>query len=79
MQNFTELSNVAGYANSNAMNLQASIASEQGAIDMYGQYAPQAQQAGNTSLASTFRSIMGDEQGHHQTFSTELQQLNGAP
>jgi rubrerythrin len=79
VQNFTELSNVAGYANSTAMNLQASIASEQGAIDMYGQYASQAQQAGNTSVAGTFQSIMGDEQGHHQTFSTELQQLNATP
>jgi hypothetical protein len=28
-------------------------------------------------LASTFQSIMGDEEGHHQTFSTELLQLNG--
>ena len=73
VQNFTELSNVAGYANSDAMNLQASIASEQGAIDMYGRYAPQAQQAGNASVGSTFQGIMGDEQGHHQTFSTELQ------
>jgi rubrerythrin len=79
VQNFTELSNVAGYANSTAMNLQASIASEQGAIDMYGQYAPQAKQAGNPTVANTFRSIMGDEQGHHQTFTTELQQLNSGP
>jgi len=79
VQNFTEVSNVAGYANSTAMNLQASIASEQGAIDMYGQYAPQAQQAGNPTVATTFRSIMGDEQGHHQTFTTELQQLNAGP
>ena len=79
VQNFTELSNVAGYANSTAMNLQASIASEQGAIDMYGQYATQAQQAGNPTVATTFRSVMGDEQGHHQTFTTELQQLNSGP
>jgi rubrerythrin len=79
VQNFTELSNVAGYANPTAMNLQASIASEQGAIDMYNQYAPQAQRAGNPTVANTFRSIMGDEQGHHQTFTTELQQLNTGP
>ena len=59
------------------MNLQASIASEQGAIDMYTQYAAEAQQMGNSTLASTFQSIMGDEEGHHQTFSTELQQLDG--
>jgi len=32
---------------------------------------------GNSTLASTFQSIMGDEEGHHQTFSTELQQLDG--
>jgi rubrerythrin len=76
MQNWTGLSNVAGYVNSNAMNLQASIASEQGAINMYAQYATEAQRAGNTTVASTFRSIMGDEEGHHQTFTTELQQLN---
>ena len=78
VQNWTGLSNVAGYVNSNAMNLQASIASEQGAIDMYTQYAAEAQQMGNSTLASTFQSIMGDEEGHHQTFSTELLQLNGS-
>jgi rubrerythrin len=76
MQNWTGLSNVAGYVNGIAMNLRASIASEQGAINMYAQYAKEAQRAGNTSVASTFRSIMGDEKGHHQTFSAELQQLN---
>jgi rubrerythrin len=76
VQNWTGLSNVAGYVNSNAMNLRASIASEQGAINMYAQYATEAQRAGNTSVASIFRSIMGDEEGHHQTFSTELQHLN---
>ena len=49
VQNWTGLSNVAGYMNSNAMNLQASIASEQGAIDMYTQYAAEAQM-GNSTL-----------------------------
>jgi rubrerythrin len=75
-QNWTGLSNVAGYVNGIAMNLRTSIASEQAAINMYAQYANEAQRAGNTSVASTFRSIMGDEKGHHQTFSAELQQLN---
>jgi rubrerythrin len=77
VQSWTEISNIAGYVNSNAMNLQASITSEQGAIDMYTQYAAKAQQLGDTTVASTFTSIKGDEEGHHQTFSTELQQLNG--
>jgi rubrerythrin len=74
-QNWAGLSNAAGYANANATNLKVSIASEQGAIDMYGQYAAQAQRAGDSSLASVFRSIRGDELGHHQTFTTELRQL----
>jgi rubrerythrin len=74
-QNWAGLSNAAGYANANATNLKVSIASEQGAIDMYGQYAAQAQRAGDSSLASVFRSIGGDELGHHQTFTTELRQL----
>ena len=76
VQSWTEISNVAGYVNGNAMNLQASIASEQGAINMYTQYAAEAQHLGNTSVASTFTSIKGDEEGHHQTFSNELAQLN---
>jgi rubrerythrin len=76
LQNSTELSNVAGYVNGIAMNLRTSIASEQAAIDMYARYAAEAQRAGNTSVASTFRSIMGDEKGHRQTFTTELQRLN---
>jgi rubrerythrin len=75
-QNWTELSNVAGYVNGNARNLRTSIASEQAAINMYAQYAKEAQRAGSTSVASTFRSIMGDEEGHHQTFTAELQKLN---
>jgi rubrerythrin len=75
VQSWTEISNVAGYVNTNAMNLQASITSEQGAITMYTQYAAEAQQMGNPTVASAFTSIKGDEQGHYQTFSTELQQL----
>jgi rubrerythrin len=74
-QNWAALSNAAGYANGNAANLKVSIASEQGAIDMYGQYAPQAQTAGDASVASVFLSVRGDETGHHQTFSAELKQL----
>jgi rubrerythrin len=74
-QNWAGVSNAAGYANGNAENLKVSIASEQGAIDMYGRYAPQAKKAGDSSVASVFTSVKGDETGHHQTFTTELQQL----
>jgi rubrerythrin len=71
-QNYPAVSNVAGYVNGDAANLKASIASEQGAIDMYTQYATKAQKAGDPSLARVFLSIRGDESGHHQTFMTEL-------
>jgi rubrerythrin len=74
-QNWPGLSNAAGYANGIATNLKTSISSEQGAIDMYGQYAQQAQAAGDPSLASVFLSIRGDETGHHQVFTTELKQF----
>jgi rubrerythrin len=74
-QNWGVLSNAAGYANGIATNLKTSIASEQGAIDMYGAYAPQADSAGDSSVASAFLSIRGDEMGHHQTFTTELNEL----
>jgi rubrerythrin len=76
-QNYSALSNVAGYVNSNAANLTTSIASEQGAVDMYTQYATQAKAAGDPSLAGVFLSIKGDEQGHHQAFSAELGALTG--
>ncbi|MEU0968505.1 ferritin family protein [Streptomyces sp. NPDC005917] len=76
-ENWNGLSNAAGYVNSNAANLKASVASEQGAIDMYTQYANKAQKAGSTAVAGVFHSIRGDEMGHHGTFSRELQQLNG--
>jgi rubrerythrin len=69
------LSNAAGYANGIVTNLKTSIASEQGAIGMYGQYAPQAISAGDSGVASVFLSIRGDEMGHHQTFTAELNQL----
>jgi rubrerythrin len=74
-QNWAGLSNAAGYANGIATNLSMSITSEQGAIDMYGQYAQQAQTAGDSSLVSVFNSVRGDEMGHHQTFTTELKQF----
>jgi rubrerythrin len=76
VQNWNELSNVAGYVNGIATNLRTTIASEQGAANMYAQYAAKAQRMGNKSVARTFQSIMGDEKGHQQTFTTELQQLN---
>jgi rubrerythrin len=74
-QNWNWLSNLAGYVNGIEMNLQVSIASEQSAIDMYTAWATRADQLGNPSTASTFRSILTDEQGHHQTFTTELEQV----
>jgi rubrerythrin len=78
-QTWPELLNVAGFVNGNALNLQTSIASEQSAITMYGGYATQAQQAGDTSVADVFRGIQGDETGHHRVFSTELLQYRGSP
>lgn len=78
-QTWPELLNVAGFVNGNALNLQTSIASEQSAITMYGGYATQAQQAGDTSVAGVFRSVQGDETGHHRVFSTELRRYRGNP
>ena len=66
---------MAGYVNGNAANLKASIASEQGAVNMYAQYARKARAAGDPSVAHVFLSIRGDEMGHHQTFTTELREL----
>lgn len=77
-QNWTGISNAAGYVNSNAMNLSTSIASEQGAIDMYNTFAAEATKAGDTATATAFTSIMGDEMGHHSTFATELDQPGAA-
>jgi rubrerythrin len=74
-ESWAGVSNAAGYANGNALNLQVSIASEQGAVDMYGRYASQANKAGDSSLARVFLSIRGDEMGHHQAFTTELKQF----
>ena len=76
-QNWVEISNVAGYVNDTAANLRESIKSEQGAQQMYAGYAQQAQAAGDTSVATTFTSIKGDEHGHEQTFTTEYKDLTG--
>ncbi|TFV33241.1 hypothetical protein E4K10_30905 [Streptomyces sp. T1317-0309] len=56
-----------------ATNLKTSIASEQEASDMYARYADEAQKAGDTGAADFFREARGDEMGHHQTFTAELQ------
>jgi rubrerythrin len=74
-ENYSTVSNVAGYVSGSAANLETSIASEQGAINMYTQYAAKAQKAGDPSLARVFLSIRGDEMGHHQTFTAELHEL----
>jgi len=74
-ENWSALSNVAGYVQGNASNLQESIASEQGAIDMYNSYSAKADKSGDTTTGGVFQSIMGDETGHRGTFSTELSQL----
>jgi rubrerythrin len=76
-QNWPAISNAAGYVNGNAANLRTSIASETGAIQMYSTFAAQATTAGDTSAASMFTGVQGDEMGHHDTFTTELRQLTG--
>jgi rubrerythrin len=75
-ENWNGLSNDAGYVNSDAANLKTSIASEQAAVGMYGQYADQAQKAGDKATAGAFHSIANDETNHRQTFTTALRQLN---
>jgi rubrerythrin len=75
-QNWVLISNVAGFVNGVTMNLEHSIADEQGAIEVYTRDAKEAQEDGNPSIASTFLSIRGDEEGHHQTFTTELEELS---
>ena len=74
-QNWVLVSNVAGFVNGVAMNLEHSIAGEQGAIEVYTRDAKEAEEDGNPSVASTFLNIRGDEEGHHQTFTTELQEI----
>jgi rubrerythrin len=76
-QNWPAISNAAGYVSGNAANLRTSIASEQGAIQMYTRFAAAATKAGDPSAASMFIEVRGDEMGHHQTFTTELHQLTG--
>ena len=73
-QNWVEISNAAGYVNGTVTNLENSVAGEQGAIDMYTQYANQANKDGKPSSAKVFKSIRGDEVGHRHTFSIELRQ-----
>jgi rubrerythrin len=76
-QNWPAISNVAGYVNDNATNLRTSIASEEGAIQMYNKFATQAQRAGDPADAKRFLSKGADETGHRQTFMAELRHLNG--
>jgi rubrerythrin len=75
-QSYSAISNVAGYVNGDAANLKASIASEQGAVDMYTRYATTAKKLGDPSLGHVLLSIRGDEIGHHQTFTAELRDLS---
>jgi len=42
---------------------------------MYSAWATRADQLGNPSVASDLRSYEVDEEGHHKTFTTELEQL----
>lgn len=74
-ENWAGLSNTAGYVTSDAANLKESMVSEQGAVQMYAQYAAKAQKSGDTTTTNLFHNVGGDEQGHYNTFSTELQEL----
>lgn len=76
-QNWPAISNVAGYVNGNAANLRTSIVSEGGAIQMYAKFTASALSLGDASAARYFTGVRSDEMGHHQTFTTELQQLTG--
>jgi rubrerythrin len=71
-ENWVQISNAAGYVNGLDLNLEASIAGEQGAIDMYTQYASESKSSGHPSIAKVFTSIKGDEAGHRHTFTDEL-------
>jgi rubrerythrin len=77
-ENWVSVSNVAGYVNGTARNLQESIKSEQGAEQMYTTYAQQAKAAGNATVADAFTSIKGDEHGHEMAFTSELHDPSGA-
>jgi rubrerythrin len=76
-QNWSGLANAAGYVNSDTTNVKSSIASEQDAINMYGQYADETARAGDTTTTAFFREVRGDETGHHKTFTEIFQQLGG--
>ena len=68
---------LSGLVGSNAANLQDSISSEAGAIQMYTKFANQADSVGDHSVATTFREIRSDEEGHHASFQQALANLNG--
>jgi hypothetical protein len=72
-QNWPSLSNMAGYVGSESANLRNSVAGEQEAINMYGQFATTA--AGDPATASAFKEYRADEQGHLKVFSYELQHV----
>jgi hypothetical protein len=72
-QNWPSLSNMAGYVGGESANLKDSVAGEQDAITMYGQFAAKA--AGDPATASAFKEYRADEQGHLKVFSYQLQHL----
>lgn len=77
VQNYRRVSNLAGFVNGPAMNLQVSIDSEQGAIDYYTAAISRSNQLGDPNAAGLFRDIKTDEQGHKMTFEIELARLTG--
>jgi hypothetical protein len=67
-QTLPELFNAAGFVSDNATNLRRDRR-RAGAVDMYTRFAAEAQKAGATDVADSFRSIRDDEKGHFQVFS----------
>lgn len=66
---FATEANLAGLVGTVRSDLDASIASEQDAIAMYGRYAAAASSRGDTATASLLSEVRGDEQGHLASFS----------
>jgi rubrerythrin len=68
---------LSGLVGSNVANLKASIASEAGAVQMYTKFANEADRVGDHTVATAFREIRSDEEGHEASFKQALANLNG--
>jgi bacterioferritin len=55
--------------------LEQDVKDEENAIEMYKKIIALAEKEGDTTTAEIFRDILEDEEGHHDTFSSLLEEL----